>query len=455
MAWGYGLGSMMRVGENLFAFYFIYYLSTVVGVDPATAGAISGAALLAGALCSPVLGHLSDRSRSRYGRRRPFMIVTALPAMGLLVLLFTSVDLGEATGAYYLVVALLFSVTYYAFLVPYDALGANLTTDYNQRTTVRSICTAILYISVLVGGTLVVQVQAMLEPALTTPIAWTAAMILCCALPGGGFGILAWRMTRGRETGLFGSQVQSAGSIRSAVVILKLRPVWSVLVWGLAYFFGNALIGGTLIYLGVYVLKLPEHVASTLFIVSTASTLVAVIPGNYLAKKLGKRATIMLGMSVVAVTSIIMYFLGFDGYVAGATITAAFGICNAFALSCSYAMIYDLREVTEIRLGHDKTAVILGWFSLVIGLAGALGATTIGTVLHAVAFDPSATPSADVIGAIVSMQTWVPCSALALSAVALLFWNVDALTHAKLADEIQKIKNTEVLTEPEIESINR
>ena len=214
-------------------------------------------------------------------------------------------------------------------------------------------------------------------------------------------------------------------------------------------------IGGTLIYLGVYVLELPEHVASTLFIVSTVSTLVAVIPGNYLARKLGKRATIMLGMSVFAVTSIIMYFLGFDGYMAGAAITAAFGICNAFALSCSYAMIYDLREVTEIRLGHDKTAVILGWFSLVIGLAGALGATTIGTVLHAVAFDPSAIPSADVIGAIVSMQTWIPCLALALSAVALLFWNVDALTHAKLADEIQRMKKTAGLTEPEIKSLIR
>ena len=130
MAWGYGLGSMMRVGENLFAFYFIYYLSTVAGVDPATAGAISGTALLVGAFCSPVLGHLSDRCRSRYGQRRPFMIVTALPAMGLLVLLFTKVDLGESTGTYYFVVALLFSVMYYAFLVPYDALGANLTTDY-------------------------------------------------------------------------------------------------------------------------------------------------------------------------------------------------------------------------------------------------------------------------------------------------------------------------------------
>lgn len=375
--WGYGLGSMMRIGENLFGFYLIYYLSTVAGVSPALAGVIGGTGLLIGALASPVIGFLSDRSRSRYGRRRPFMVVTVLPSMVLLTLLFTSVDFGAATGVFYFVVAIAFAVTYYGFLVPYDALGASLTTDYDQRTTIRSICTAILYVTVLIGGTLVVQVQVALAAWMPATTAWTVAVLLSCSIPGALFGLIAWRATRGRELPVLtapaaGARAAERRSVRSALSIFTLRPVWAILVWGLVYFFANAMSAGSLIYLGVYVLGLSEGLASTLFVVSTVATLVTIIPGNYLAKKIGKRNSVFFGIAVFVAVSTIMLFVGFDGYLSGAVITAAFGVCNSIVLSCSYAMIYDLREVTELRLGDDKSAVILGWFSLVIGASGSL-----------------------------------------------------------------------------------
>ncbi|MBT2586507.1 MFS transporter [Arthrobacter sp. ISL-95] len=440
MGWGYGLGSMMRVGENLFGFYLIYYLSTVAGISPAVAGAIGGSALLVGAIASPVIGYFSDRSRSRFGRRRPFMISTVVPAMVLLTLLFTSVDLGEATGIYYLVIALLFALTYYAFLVPYDALGASLTTDYNQRTTIRSICTAILYVSVLVGGTMVVQVQAALNGLMSQTTAWSVAVILCCAVPGALFGVIAWRVTRSRETATVthAASVESTPqSIRSALSVFTIQPVWAVLIWGLVYFFANAVLAGSLIYLGVFVLGLSEGVASTLFVVSTVTTLIAVIPGNMLAKKVGKRTAVFIGMGVFVAASLTMLVVGLEGYLAGAVITAAFGVCNSLVLSCSYAMIYDLREVTQLRLGEDKTAVILGWFSLVIGASGAFAAMTIGAVLQTVGFDPTAEPTPLVIDAIVALQTWVPAGIMLLSGAALLFWNINARSHAQMAQELQ------------------
>lgn len=443
VSWGYGLGSMMRVGENLFGFYLIYYLSTVAGLSPAVAGSIGGVGLLIGALASPVIGFLSDHSTSRFGKRRPFMVATVIPSMVLLALLFTKVDLGSATGTFYFVVAIAFALTYYGFLVPYDALGASLTNDYNHRTAIRSICTAVLYISVLIGGTLVVQVQGALASNMSAEAAWTLAVLLTCSIPGIVFGLIAWRVTRGREhedvraaTGV--AEAKDHGSITSTLRIFTLRPVWSILVWGFVYFFANAMIAGSLIYLGVFVLGLPEAVASTYFLAATLTTLVAIAPGNLLARKVGKRNAILVAMVIFVIPAISMSLIGFDGYVSGIVVVVAFGVCNSVVLSCSYAMIYDLRELTELRIGADKTAVILGWFSLVIGASGSLAAVTIGAVLQSAGFDPTVAPTAAVTGSIVALQTWIPAALLGLSAIALILWNIDARSHAEATEEIAR-----------------
>ncbi|QHC61188.1 MFS transporter [Rathayibacter sp. VKM Ac-2760] len=117
-------------------------------------------------------------------------------------------------------------------------------------------------------------------------------------------------------------------------------------------------------------------------------------------------------------------------------ITAAFGVCNFIVLNCSYAMVYDLRKVTELHLGDDKVAVILGWFSLVIGVSGSLAAVTLGTVLQASGFDPLAAPSSAVITSIIALQTWVPALIVVASAVVLLFWNINAKSHSAVTAAI-------------------
>ena len=435
---GYGLGSLVRVGENLFGFYLIFYLSTVGGVSPAMAGAIGGTGLLIGALASPIIGFLSDRSTSRFGRRRPFMIATVVPAMVLLALLFTRVDFGSATGIYYFVIAIAFALTYYGFLVPYDTLGASLTTDYDQRTAIRSICTTVLYLSVLVGGTLVLQVQTLLSATMSATAAWTLAVVLCCSVPGIIFGLIAWRVTRGQETAPVreAGAVSSGQDVRASLRIFTLRPVWAILIWGFIYFFANAMLAGTLIYLGVFVLGLSEATASTFFTIATVTTLVAVLPGNALAKAVGKRNAILIAMGIFVAAAVTMSFVGFTSFASGAVITMAFGLCNAVVLSCSYAMIYDLRELTELKLGDDKSAVILGWFSLVIGASGALAAIVIGGVLQAVGFDPAA-PTAAVSAAIVALQTWAPAALLVISGFVLLLWNFNATSHAAVTAQIE------------------
>ena len=116
--------------------FFLKYATDVLAISAVAMGWILLAARLWDAVSDPVMGFLSDRTRTRLGRRRPWMIASALP-LGLLIVALGSppASLGGAALAAWtgVVFLLLYSATT-AFLVPYDALGAELTSDYRERT---------------------------------------------------------------------------------------------------------------------------------------------------------------------------------------------------------------------------------------------------------------------------------------------------------------------------------
>ena len=438
----YGLGSFIRVGENLIGFYLLFYLTTEVGLPAGTAGLISGASVLLGAVLSPVIGVISDRLRSRWGRRRPFLLVAGIPTMALLALLFTKVDFGAATTTYYYVVAIAYIICYYCFLVPYDALGAVLTEDPSRRATIRAICTAALYLSVLVGGTLVLQLQTLFASTMGSAAAWTTAVVLSCSIPGLVFALLAWRATRGYESA---EEVVSSTPVSAASVgrVLRVRSVVAILVWALIYFFANAVLAGTIVYAAVYVLGLDEATASTLFLISAIATFASVAPAAFLARRIGKRATLLLAIALYGVVAAGVLVIGYNGYSEAAVLSAAFGVTNSIALVCSYAMVYDLREVTELRFGQDLTALLVGLFTMLIGVTSSAAPVVIGALLEGAAFDPLVAASPAVAGVLVSLQTWVPAVLLMLSVVPLLFWNVNEKRHAEIVEELRRVKDVQ------------
>lgn len=420
----YGLGSFIRVGENLIGFYLIYFLTTSVGLNAGAAGFIGGVSVLAGALFGPVFGRWSDRSTSRFGRRRPFMLLLAVPSMLLMTLLFVQVDLGGATVAYYFVVATVFAILYYGFLVPYDALGATLTEDPTRRAILRSICTGALYLSVLVGGTLVIQVQELFSSVMDSSSAWTVAVVLCCSIPGTVFALIAWRATRGYEPVETAPDSVSAGGSKIVLRLFTLRPVLVIIVWGAIYFIANTFLGSALIYLGVYVLGLDEGTASTLYMVGSIATFATVIFAPALLRACGKRNALILATGFFIVVSTIVYIIGPQGYITGAVLAAAYGVTNGIALVASYAMIYDLREVTELRLGQDLTGSVVGFFGLLIGVAAALALAGLGVILESAQFDPEGPAGPGVADTILALNTWIPSVLMVLASVALIFWNV-------------------------------
>ena len=422
---GYGLGSMVRTGENLWGFYLSYFLVTVAGVGAAAAGTISGVALLLASVWCVFIGYISDNSKSKHGKRRPIMLFSIFPTAILMSLIFIKVDFGGGTLAYYAVVCILFYLFYYTYLVPYDSLGAELTVDYNARTRIRSLCTVILYVSVFVGGTLVMYVQTGFANAGVggESGSWSLAVMLSCALPMLVFGLIAWAATKGKEPmgEEIAEQPKGENIFKSYLSVLKVKPFLGIAIWSLLYFIGNTILAGALVYFGVYVLGLSEATASTYFTISMIVTIVMAVPANWLAGKFGKKTALLLAMCVYLVCGLFVFIKGPAGYADGAILSIGYGITNSIALIVSYSMVYDIGELNEFKFGDSKVAACIGTYTLGMGLAQAIGYSLVGYILAWAGFDAmSLEQSESVLNAITITETIVPIFFMAASAIAII-----------------------------------
>lgn len=135
----YGSGALVEnittltVGQLL-----LFYLTIVCGLSGTAAGLVMGSTLFVDAFFDPVVGSLSDNSRSRHGRRHPFMLLSIVPMVAAFGLLFSiPLRLPEALLFAYAISALFvlrIGISFY--YVPYMALGAEMSDDYAERSTI-------------------------------------------------------------------------------------------------------------------------------------------------------------------------------------------------------------------------------------------------------------------------------------------------------------------------------
>ncbi|MEM8831005.1 MAG: MFS transporter [Cyanobacteria bacterium P01_G01_bin.19] len=142
----YGSGDMgPAITANILVFFLLYFFTNVAGLPAGLAGSILAIGKIGDAINDPIAGILSDRTRTRWGRRIPWMLFGAIP-FGVFFFLQWIVPSFSADPevnkwclfAYYIVIATLFNLAYTAVNLPYTALTPELTQDYNERTGLNS-----------------------------------------------------------------------------------------------------------------------------------------------------------------------------------------------------------------------------------------------------------------------------------------------------------------------------
>ena len=345
----YGFGDIgFSMTGTIIAAYFPIFLTDVIGIAPA----IAAMALFIGKswdyINDPLIGHLSDRTRSRWGRRRPFLLFGALPYGLTFAFLWWKPPLETQTAllVYYTFMFVLYDAAGTFVGMPYFALTPELTEDYDERTDLTSYR---MFFSIL-GGLISFVVPMMIINQMAPE---NAANVFRMGLIFGTAAALPLFLVffGTREKSYF-KTLERPGLIPSLKAALKNRPfVFSAVIY-LFTWTSMHIIEANLLYYIKYVVKrenMSEVIMATIFVTAIFS-----LPlWDWISKKFNKRMAYIYGIASWAIVQILLITVTAATplfYLLSLCVLAGLGVGAAHVLP--WAMIPDAIEVDELETGE-------------------------------------------------------------------------------------------------------
>jgi glycoside/pentoside/hexuronide:cation symporter, GPH family len=328
----------------------------------------------------PIMGWLSDKTRSKMGRRRPWLLFGAIP-LGLSFFLGWIVPpLGE-TGkfVYYVVIALLLDTALTAVLVPYTALTAELTPDYNERTSLNSFRFSFSILGSVVALFVHTQIIAAFAGnpyagyALSAAI-WTVAIIVPCFIVFFG--------TREAD-----SSVPAAGEAAGPGFIKGFKIAFSnraFLLVSLIYMFSwltIQLVQNNLIFFVRDWVKMDVALFGYVLIALQLSAFACLLVWARVSERIGKKNVYYLGGTIFVLVELGLFLVqpGQGMLVFVLAVIAGAGLSVAYLIP--WSMLPDVIELDELETGQRREGIFYGVFVFLQKLGLAVGLFLSGQVL--------------------------------------------------------------------------
>ncbi len=426
--------------------YIPKFYTDVVGVHISALGAILLIVRLFDAVTDPVIGLLSDRARTRLGRRRPFIASGAVLTIAAIILLFNPPSMSPAAATAWfmlLIFALFFFWT--VVIVPYEALGPELTFDYDERTTLFS-----LRDGALIAGTL----AAAASPA---AIKWLAHLP-----PGPGgeretFFLLSliysplillacgWCIGTLREL-TAKPAVITAGIFNRVLSSLKNRPFRILLIAYTVSALGNNLPATLILYYVEYVL---QSRWADLFLMLYFITGVLFLPmWVYASGRSGKKTVWLLAMAINTGAFFLVFFLGPGDEVLYGLLVFVSGIGFGATLAIPSAIQADVIDYDELLTGERREGLYIGLWSIAKKLAAAVGVGIGLALLGASGYVPNIRQSDSVVRTLRILYALVPCLCNAAAILIALAYPINGNIHRQIRAAIQRRTNGESVRDP-------
>jgi len=402
----YGLGGFVN---NLLAAAIgglTIVLNLGLGMNPALVGLLGALPRLTDAITDPLMGYLSDHTRSRWGRRRPYIFVGALFA-GFVFALLWQLPAGKSESFYFwyfLLGSLIFYLGYTIFATPWVALGYELTPDYHERTRLMGTQNIMGQLAYLISPWFLFMMQY--EPLFDDIVEGAAGLSIAIAVVVALVGIVPAIVLRERfATADWSDLIAQSAPLRTRltagvkdffsgfVTTLKCKPFLKLCAATFLVFNGFMLVSSFQFYVIIYYvfggdqLQGAEYAgwAGTL---SAISTFVVISLVTWLATRVGKRRAFFITTGISIVGYLLKWFCYNPDYPWLLLIPApfiAFGLGGLFTLMGSMnADVCDLDELTTSERREGMFGSIY-WWVVKLGMALALAAG--GVLLNLTGFD--------------------------------------------------------------------
>lgn len=410
--WTYGsLGLPLAVVGYPIAIWVIPHYSGALGVSLAAVGTMLMLARISDVVTDPLIGFASDHLRTRFGRRKPWICLgTPVMMLGIWMLFVPAPGVGVVYLLIWLTVMMLGATM---ITLPYGAWGAELSTDYHQRSRV----TAAREFFILAGLLLAAFVPFLVEyfgDRATGPVLEALAWTIVAVLPICVFLVL--RFVRepadwGREKVPLSEGLRhmlANGPLKRIVVIILLVVFGEAFRNALSLFFMRDVVGIDTI--------------GTAYLVYFATGLAAIPLWLALGRRIGKHRAFAVSMSSVSLISVAMFFLERGDYWPFMVLFVGKGFCFGGLQFLPLAMLADVVDVDTLRSGGRRAGAFFAIAGMTNKAATAFGSGVSVNLLAFTGFDPSGQAGANAASQLTSLAALYAvapavffCSALYLS----------------------------------------
>jgi GPH family glycoside/pentoside/hexuronide:cation symporter len=441
LAYGAGdLGAAIATAIN--GFFLNAFLLDVAGLRPAMAGSIFLITKLWDAVNDPLLGMLSDRTRSRWGRRRPWLLFAAIPFGVFFFLQWNVPPLSDAGKFwYYLVVAILLDTAFTAINVPYAALTPELTHDYDERTSLSSYrmsfsilggVLAAFFHTILVGMFPEVRVGYMVSAAI-----WAVFI----TVPNW----ITFAFTR--EVHFTEDRPKGPGYLEGLKIAFRNRAfVLVTLIYLLSWLSIQFVQTNLILYVRYWMGA--EAQFGPLILAVQFSSFIFVLVWTRVSKRVGKQRTYYVGMGVWIVVCLGLFFVqpGQLSLLFILAILAGAGVSIGYIIP--WSMIPDVIEQDELETGQRREGVFYGFFVFMQKLGLSLGLAISNFILEAAGYitpvpgGPVPVQPAPVLLALRLFVSFAPAVVLLISFVAVRAYPITRERHAAIRAQLAQPKPT-------------
>lgn len=432
----YGAGDLgFSLTSTIIGAYFLFFLTDVVGIKPA----VAGIAILVGRtwdyINDPLIGHISDRTRSRWGRRRPFLLFGALPFAGAFTLMWyrPPFDSQTALAVYYSAAYVLFDAAATFVYMPYFALTPELTDDYDERTALTSYR---MFFSIF-GSLLAFTIPLMIVGTFTPENA--SRVLLMSAVFGIGSALplfLVFFKTKEKEVFIAKERPKLIPSLKAAV---KNRPFVFGAVIYLFTWMCMTIIQTVLLFYIKYVLEL-ESMSEIIMAMIFVTGIIALPLWEYASRRYNKRLAYAFGVAFWAVVQMLLISVNPSsplGLIIFLCVMAGIGVAAAHVLP--WSILPDAIEWDEFRTGERHEGMFYSLVTLSHKVASSIAIPLTAVMLDLTNYVPNAArqPDSAIMGIKILMGP-IPAVLLTIGIIFALKYPLDRENFSTLVEELKE-----------------
>jgi GPH family glycoside/pentoside/hexuronide:cation symporter len=413
-------------------FFLLFFYTDVVIIDPG----LAGTALLVGkltwdAINDPLIGYLSDRTRTRIGRRRPYMLIGAIPlALSTCLLYALPSGLTAAVAFAGVLLTFLFFDTMHTLVsVPYYAMTPELTHDYDERSSLTAVRMVFSVLGYILGAAATAALAALLQDL----FGWTEK----AGYGGMGavFGLIAMvcvliTAVKVRERPTAEVQPSQLPPLDAVKQTLRNRPFVQLVAAFFVSSFSFTLMTSLLPFYLTYQLDMEDQVPLVL-LVMLATIGLFLFPWIWIANRINKGPAYALGLFIACSAVIGTFFLPYGPTSLIYLIAFVAGLGFSAQWVFPWSMLPDVVEIDQLQTRERREGIFYGVWALLTKFTAALGIAVSGWALDLFGYIPNVVQTDTARLGIRLFFGLIPALAIIASLPLLIWYPIDRRSHAE------------------------